>query len=53
MSLSPRGQAILRQIATPISAGYSPREVASALGTSPNWVSRRLDELRDELERLN
>ena len=31
---------------------YTPREIASELGTSTRWVSSRLDELRAELERL-
>jgi DNA-binding NarL/FixJ family response regulator len=52
-SLSPRGQAILRQIARPISNGFSKTEIAARLGTSPKWVSDRLSELRSELERLN
>jgi DNA-binding CsgD family transcriptional regulator len=50
--LSPRSTAILRLIATPISEGYSPKEIAHELGTSPRWISDRLDELRDEIERL-
>jgi DNA-binding NarL/FixJ family response regulator len=50
-SLSPRGQAILRLIIHPISNGYSVREVARELGTTKRWVSDRLDELRNELER--
>jgi hypothetical protein len=40
-------------IAKPISQGYSIQEVARSLGTTSHWVSSRLDELRDELERLN
>jgi DNA-binding NarL/FixJ family response regulator len=50
--LSPQGQAILRQIARPISNGFSKTEIATRLGTSPKWVSDRLSELRSELERL-
>lgn len=50
--LSPRGQAILRTIGVPTSEGYSPREIARELGTTRRWVCDRLDELRDELERL-
>jgi DNA-binding NarL/FixJ family response regulator len=49
-SLTPRGQAILRTIAIPISKGYSEREIGLALGTSTRWVSSRMAELRDELE---
>jgi DNA-binding NarL/FixJ family response regulator len=45
--------AILRQIARPISNGFSKTEIAKRLGTSPQWVSHRLDELRSELERLS
>ena len=48
--LSPRAQAILRTIAIPISAGYSPGEVANMLGTSTSWVSNRMLELRREIE---
>jgi len=51
--LSPRGRAILRQVAHPISNGFSKREIAKRLGTSTQWVSHRMDELRRELERLN
>jgi hypothetical protein len=51
--LSPRGQAILRQIAIPISEGYSPTEVARGLGTSLSWTLKRMSELRRELERLS
>jgi DNA-directed RNA polymerase specialized sigma24 family protein len=50
--LSPHGQAILRQIAIPISVGYSEAEVASELGTSTRWVSNRLVELREELREV-
>jgi DNA-binding NarL/FixJ family response regulator len=51
MRLSPRSTAILRLVATPISAGFSPSEIAHELGTSQKWVSSCLDELRDEIER--
>jgi DNA-binding transcriptional LysR family regulator len=44
--------ATLRLIATPIYAGYSERQVARGLGISQSSVSKRLDELRDELSRL-
>ncbi len=50
--LSPRGLAILRQIAIPIVNGYSVTEIALATGTTRPWVLTRLDELREELERL-
>ena len=50
-TLSPRGTAIARQIGTRLLEGYTPREIASELGTSTRWVSSRLDELRAELER--
>jgi predicted transcriptional regulator len=39
-------------MAIPISEGYSTTEVARELGTTNSWVSSRLNELRDELERL-
>jgi DNA-binding Lrp family transcriptional regulator len=38
-------------VATPISEGFSSREIARGLKTSLRWVSDRLDELRDEIER--
>jgi DNA-binding Lrp family transcriptional regulator len=44
--------AIVRLIVIPSSEDYSPREIARKLGTTGRWVSDRLDELRDELERL-
>lgn len=50
--LSPRGLAILRLIAIPISNGWSEREVARGLLTTRSWVSDGMDEFRDELERL-
>lgn len=51
MALSPRARIILRQIALPISLGYSKDEIASRLGRTRRWVNHRLDELRDEIER--
>jgi hypothetical protein len=51
--LSTRGLAILRQIATPIVNGYSVTEIARATGTTRSWVLTRLDELREEINRLN
>ena len=51
--LSPRGEAIARQIATRLVEGYSEREIAVELGTSRSWVCARLTELRDELERIS
>jgi hypothetical protein len=50
--LSPRGQAILRTIAIPLSQGWTKTEIASGLGTSKRWVSYRMGELRHEIERL-
>jgi DNA-binding NarL/FixJ family response regulator len=50
--LSERRQAILRLIVIPTSNGYSILEVARELGTTRRWVSDRVDELRDEIERL-
>ena len=50
-ALSPRGQAILRLVGVPTSLGYSVGEIASELGTTTSWVSSRLDELRNEIER--
>jgi hypothetical protein len=41
-------------VATPLSEGYSTTEIARGLlGTSTHWVSDRLDELRNEIERLS
>jgi hypothetical protein len=39
-------------IAWPLSSGLSKREVAAQLGETAGWISARLGELRDELERL-
>jgi DNA-directed RNA polymerase specialized sigma24 family protein len=39
-------------IVKPLSEGFSTQEIAKKLGTTSHWVSSRLDELRDELERL-
>jgi hypothetical protein len=50
--LSPRGKAILRQIAIPHSEGLLLIEIAVELKTSASWVSSRLLELADELEQL-
>ena len=50
--LSERGAAIARLIAIPNSEGYSTGEIARKLATTRRWVFDRLDELRDELERL-
>lgn len=47
--LSPRGRAILQQIAVPISAGFSNGEVAERLGVSPERIGRLLREVRQEL----
>lgn len=51
--LSTRGLAILRQIAIPIANGYSVTEIRRELGTTRSWVLTRLDELRNEIERLS
>jgi DNA-binding CsgD family transcriptional regulator len=48
-SLSPRGKAILRTVAIPLSLGCSKKEVAAALRISPSSVGQLLDELADEL----
>jgi hypothetical protein len=50
--LSERGQAILRLVGTPLSQGYSERELAKELGTTTHWVCDRLDELQAELRQL-
>jgi DNA-binding NarL/FixJ family response regulator len=50
--LSPRSQAIARQIGTRLAEGYSKSEIAAALGISPRSVWLLVSELRDELERL-
>ena len=44
-----RSQAILRTVATPVSQGSSPAEIAKALGMRKSWVLNCLDELRNEL----
>ncbi len=49
MALSDRSKAILRHIAVPISEGRSQQEIASDLGRSTRWVSRALEDLRDEI----
>jgi DNA-binding CsgD family transcriptional regulator len=51
-ALSPRGQAILRRIATPLAAGYSSAEIAHGLRISKRSVSDLVAELAAELERL-
>jgi hypothetical protein len=38
-------------VATSASQGYSTVEIASGFKTSKRWVSDRLDELREEIER--
>jgi DNA-binding CsgD family transcriptional regulator len=48
--LSPRGRAILRQIAVPLSMGYSTAEVSATLGISTSYVNGLLVELQGELE---
>ena len=50
-TLSVRGQAILRTVATSASEGFSTVEIARGFGTSKRWVSDCLDELREELGR--
>jgi hypothetical protein len=39
-------------LAFPISCGFSVVEVAAQVGETNGWVTRRLSELRAELERL-
>jgi DNA-directed RNA polymerase specialized sigma24 family protein len=39
-------------VATRLFEGYSTSEIAVELRTTTSWVSNRLRELRDELERL-
>jgi DNA-binding Lrp family transcriptional regulator len=51
--LSPRGQQLLRQIGTPLSLGYSQREIADFLGEPEAWVMARVRELREEIERVS
>jgi hypothetical protein len=51
--LSERGTAILRQVAIPISNGWTPQEIAKELGTTKRWVLDRMDELRDEISSRN
>jgi hypothetical protein len=51
-TLSKRGQAILRQVGTRLSDGYTPSEIGRELGISRSSVSSLVDELRTELERL-
>jgi hypothetical protein len=51
-SVSPRGMAIVRLVATSASQGWTNTEIGSGLGMPSSWVVSRLAELRDELERL-
>jgi DNA-binding NarL/FixJ family response regulator len=50
--LSPRGQAIARQIGTRMVQGFSLTEIARELETSQRSISALVDELRGELEEL-
>jgi hypothetical protein len=50
--LSPLAIASIRQIATPLSFGYSLIEIASAIGIAPSFAQSLLDELKNELAQL-
>ena len=50
--LSDYGLAVLRQVATRLTEGWSPNEIAAELGISRRFVATALDDLRAELERL-
>jgi hypothetical protein len=52
-TLSERGQAILRQVGTRLSEGYTPGEIGHELGISRRLVLGLVDELRTELERIS
>ena len=47
--LSPRGQAIVTLLATPLSLGFSAKELGAEVGRSPHWVSRHVAELKAEI----
>jgi DNA-binding CsgD family transcriptional regulator len=51
--LSERGQAILRQVGTRLSEGYTPGEIGRELGISRRLVLALVDELRTETIRLS
>jgi DNA-binding CsgD family transcriptional regulator len=51
-ALSPRGKAIARVIALPISQGHSTKELAAELEIPRSRVKSYLDELRGELLEL-
>jgi hypothetical protein len=51
--LTPRAMAIVRLVATSASQGWTATEIGEGLGTTRSWVSSRLDELRDEILRLD
>jgi hypothetical protein len=52
-TLSPEAQAIARQIALPLSLGYSQTEIAKRLRIRRSSVGLLVDMLADELEQRN
>lgn len=51
-ALSDRGKVILAKIATPYAQGFSLKEIAAHLGISRLRVEGMMQDLRDELHRL-
>jgi len=52
-SIIAEGQAILRLVAAPSSLGFTTQEIARGLGISKFSACALLDELAEEIERLN
>ena len=48
-ALSDRSKAILAHVAVPLAAGATHAEIAKKVGRSTRWVSRALEDLRDEI----
>jgi hypothetical protein len=51
--LSPRGQILVLQIGTLLSVGYSQREIAELYDEQEAWALARVQELREELDRIS
>ncbi len=49
----PGSVAMKRKVRVLYKRGLTPKEIATVLGTTSSWVSKRISELRAELERLN
>jgi hypothetical protein len=50
--ISPEAAWVVTHLAFPMSCGLSKREVAGQVGEKPGWVTKQLDELRAELDRI-